>query len=332
MATGFTFNASYNGATAAADGDTYVTFTENITFESAPVGTLVTNFPASVTDQVVQGGTPGVDNSVEGAQSFLSDATASTLQQVRVALRKTNSPTDNLIFEVQTDSAGVPSGTVVGTVATIAGTTLTTSEANYTYSCSIALSASTTYWIVARRSGARDTTNYYSWRKTTSDSYANGAVFTRGSLGWISATGDALFEVSMLLNSQVLYLTDTASDVATASVDREAWTSRGAGVQTDVTNTAAGWTAPIQVTDTAGGTVVDWFTKQLTAFTLTGMAVVNIRALESNASAGASLRCEIARVESDGTSPTVWASWCIAPTINHPVDDLRGCLELQRLG
>lgn len=113
-----------------------------------------------------------------------------------------------------------------------------------------------------------------------------------------------------------LYLTDTASAVSTASVDREAWTSRGAGVQTDVTNTAAGWTAPIQVTDTAGGTVADWFTRPLQAFTLTGMAQANIRALESNTAANASLRCEIARVEGDGTSPSVWASWCISPSGN----------------
>ena len=81
---------------------------------------------------------------------------------------------------------------------------------------------------------------------------------------------------------------------------------------TDVTNTAAGWTAPIQVTDTAGGTVVDWFTRPLTAFTLGGMAVANLRALESNAAANASLRCQVARVEGDGTSPTVWADWAVA--------------------
>lgn len=103
-----------------------------------------------------------------------------------------------------------------------------------------------------------------------------------------------------------IYPTDTASDVATAAVDREAWTSRGAGVQNDVTNTVAGWTAPIQVTDTAGGTVVDWFTKPLTAMTLGGAVRVNLRQSKSG-SGGVSWVCEIARVEADGTSPTVWA-------------------------
>jgi len=92
------------------------------------------------------------------------------------------------------------------------------------------------------------------------------------------------------------------------TTNREAWTSRGAGVQTDDTNTVAGWTAPIQVTDTAGGTVVDWFTRPLTAFTLGGAVRCNIRGLESNALANAAVRAEIARVAGDGTSPTVWAA------------------------
>ena len=104
-----------------------------------------------------------------------------------------------------------------------------------------------------------------------------------------------------------IYLTDTASPVSTASVDREAWTSRGAGVQTDVTNTTSGWTAPIQVTDTAGGTVVDWFTRPLTTFTLGGAVRCNLRGLESSSSANAVLAAEVARVDGDGTNAVAWA-------------------------
>lgn len=111
----------------------------------------------------------------------------------------------------------------------------------------------------------------------------------------------------------VIYLTDTASDVATAAVDREAWTSRGAGVQTDVTNTAAGWTAPIQITDTAGGTVVDWFTKPLAAFTLGGVVKANLRLHESSLSANASARVDIARVDGDGTNAASWGTWALSP-------------------
>lgn len=109
-----------------------------------------------------------------------------------------------------------------------------------------------------------------------------------------------------------LYLTaDLPSGVDTAAEDRLADFARGSGVISSTTNTSAGWTAPIQVTITAGG-VVDWFTKQLQAFTLTGMAKANLRFLESSVLAQASAKCEIARVNSDGASPTVWGSWCIS--------------------
>ncbi len=154
---------------------------------------------------------------------------------------------------------------------------------------------------------------------STAATMASGATFTiqwRGSTA--GAGGDSYvtftenFSFESAPSGTVIYLTDTASPVSTASVDREAWTARGSGVVNDVTNTAAGFTSPIQVTDTAGGTVVDWFTKQLQAVTLTGMAVANLRAIESNSAGNASLRLEIARVESDGTSPTVWASWCMS--------------------
>ena len=165
--------------------------------------------------------------------------------------------------------------------------------------------------MVFRRSGAENSTDFF---------YTGGAASTTftqkeyQSGAWSTTPGGVFYALEIVQAPTVLYLTNTASDVATASTDYKAWTTRGGGVVTSVTNTAAGWTAPIQATGTAGGTVLDWFTPGLTAFTLTGMAVANIRALESNASANASLRCELARVNSDGTSPTVWSSWCCAPT------------------
>jgi len=112
----------------------------------------------------------------------------------------------------------------------------------------------------------------------------------------------------------VLYLTDTASDVDAGTVEKEAWTSRGGSAATIVRNTAAGWTTPLQWTDSGGGTAVEWYTKPLQALTLEGMAKANLRGLQSAASTAASIRCEIARVNQDGSSPTVWASWCVQST------------------
>jgi hypothetical protein len=123
---------------------------------------------------------------------------------------------------------------------------------------------------------------------------------------WVQVTENLTF-ASEPAGTQV-FPTDDASAVSTASVDREAWTSRGAGVQTDVTNTVAGWTAPIQYTDTAGGTVVDWFTRPLTAFTLGGAVRCNVRV---SGTGQVVHRVEVAVVAGDGTGPTVWAagSW-----------------------
>lgn len=130
----------------------------------------------------------------------------------------------------------------------------------------------------------------------------NGAAGATGD-SYLTLTENLTF-VSEPAGTQV-FPTDTASAVSTAAVDREAWTSRGAGVQTDVTTGVTGWTAPIQVTDTAGGTVVDWFTRPLTAFSLGGAVRVNARV---SGSGNSSIRMEIARVAGDGTSPTVWAA------------------------
>lgn len=106
----------------------------------------------------------------------------------------------------------------------------------------------------------------------------------------------------------VLYLTDTAGPAVGSATEREMWTSRGAGVQTDVVNTAAGPISPTQWTDTAGGAVVEWYSKPLAAFTLADKAVATIRALESNALANVGLRAELAVCDGDGSNVVVWAA------------------------
>lgn len=138
----------------------------------------------------------------------------------------------------------------------------------------------------------------------------NGSSASADGDTYVTFTEDFSFESAPA--GSVLYLTDTASAVSTASVDREAWTSRGSGATTITTTAVTGPTTPIQMTQTAGGTVVDWFTRPLTAFTLAGMALANLRVLAANTNYNGSVRCQIARVDGDGTNPTVWADWGIA--------------------
>lgn len=77
---------------------------------------------------------------------------------------------------------------------------------------------------------------------------------------------------------------------------------------TTVVNTTAGWTTPIQWTETGGGTVIEWYTKPVHANTLSGIAVGNIRALESNAAANATVRLEIAITDTTGSNVRIWGA------------------------
>lgn len=125
---------------------------------------------------------------------------------------------------------------------------------------------------------------------------------------WVQLTENLTFETSDPAGTQ-LFLTSTAAGINPGSANElEMWTSRGAGSADLVTNTAAGWTAGIQITDSGGGTAQEWYTKQLTAFTLAGKALVNVRAKESDLAAEASVRAEIAICASDGSAPAVWGT------------------------
>lgn len=131
----------------------------------------------------------------------------------------------------------------------------------------------------------------------------NGPTAAASGDTWLQLTENLTF-VAEPAGTQI-FPTEVPSPVATAATDLEAWTGRGGGVQTAVTNRIVGWTAPVQCTDTAGGTVVDWWTRPLVAFTLGQAVRVNVRGLRS---AFLSLRCEVAVTAGDGTAAVVWAS------------------------
>ena len=107
---------------------------------------------------------------------------------------------------------------------------------------------------------------------------------------------------------EILYFTTVASDVEVGVVEKELWETRGDGVDTCVTNTVTGWTAPIQATDSAGGTTIEWYTPQLEAVTLQGPVFTNVWAHETPANRFSSVRIELAVVDADGTNESVWCS------------------------
>lgn len=136
------------------------------------------------------------------------------------------------------------------------------------------------------------------------------------SAGSAAADGDSYIDTTETLSfhssdpsGTTIYPTDSAASESInpgSATEKEAWTSRGAGVVSVVTNTAAGPTSKIQLTDSGGGTALEWYTRPLSAFTLSGPVMVNHRARQSSGSATCTMLCEIAIVDNDGTNPVVW--------------------------
>lgn len=152
-------------------------------------------------------------------QSFVSVGT--TITSVTCRLAKVGSPTDDVVIEIQSDSAGFPSGTVVGTVATISAASLSTTATDIPSSCSISVAVGTTYWVVARRSGALDSSNYVNWSQISAGPYSGGfgARFQSGAWVQLGAGGiDLSFAVAQSATTQdYLFLTVIGMDSETAT-------------------------------------------------------------------------------------------------------------------
>lgn len=91
---------------------------------------------------------------------------------LNVGLKKVGTPADNVSIEIQSNSAGAPSGTVLWTW-TISWGSLTTSSVDTTVSgYSFVPTDLTVYWVVFKRSWAIDAVNYYQVTVHTDDTVA----------------------------------------------------------------------------------------------------------------------------------------------------------------
>jgi hypothetical protein len=224
---------------------------------------------------------------------------------VDLHLFRSGTPADNLIMSI----VSTLDGTALGSV-TVAATSVTSNALNrFTFSSPVILAAGD-YFIQLTRSGARSTSNNIGWTEPNADVYAGGNQWTRSSGSWSEIVRDFRFIIYGHAGSP-LYLTNNASDIdpGGATVDtKEAWTSRGSGVVTNGTLAVVGPTAPRVATVSGGGNSLEWFTKQLTGFTLSGLIACNIRAFEEVATQNGAVRCEIAVCAADGTSPVIWGA------------------------
>jgi hypothetical protein len=135
------------------------------------------------------------------------------LTKIGLKMMKTGSPSDSVVMEIR-DSTGT---TVLGTSTTVAGSSLTTSraDASFTFSGGVALTGGTTYMFVIRRTGALDASNYYWVGYSISDTYANGMLFTynSGTSSWDS--GSAFQDIYFVLyQTNIVESDDTLSSAS----------------------------------------------------------------------------------------------------------------------
>ncbi len=348
MASGFTATYTADGTTAGASGDTYVTFTENLTFSTTtPTGTTVYptttaasggfspdyTAPSSLTAFTTANENP---ISLGGTWSNLDTSLAGSIQITSNQAAPTSTSFGAYYYNVQNYGPDVSAYcTVAATSSGIARLAARIQgeggSATWDGYC-VSANTNNGNWQIARVDNGTLTTLLAS--ASSSMTWSNGDKLGISCLGnrislWYMPNGGSVWQrlgtaidttytsagkVGLMLGNNTslriddLFVGGTQWDFAySGGTEQEAWTSRGGSSQTAVTNTVTGQTSSIQVTDTAAGSLLEWYTRPLTAFTLSGPVLINHRVRESSSSASLTFLCEIAVVNSDGTSPIVWA-------------------------
>ena len=310
----FTFSIRVDDTNPGADGDTYISFTETFAFESDPTGTTLyltdTACPVDVVSDTgfLAGGTyANIDRTA--LVDWVNPGNASASDNVYATNANLGSGTDYLVCSNL--GVAIPTGSIIrGVVVEVEGKTTLASDV---ITCQLqdavgALVGDTkTVTLTSTEStqtaGAQDD----NWNAALTEAIVEDIDF--GVRIWSTTLSVETISIDRI-RVKVFY--------APTAIAKEAWTSRGSGVVTAVTDTVAGWTVPIQVKkDNTKEVPLEWYSRPLQAFTLGGMAKFNLGALQSATSKFASLKAELAVVNGDGSSPVVWASWCIAPLTAH---------------
>lgn len=149
----------------------------------------------------------GYTTGADGAHPLRFDAARTRLSQgfqlaaagpvpfVDVQLYKTGAPTGNYWFTIETNSGGVPSGTVLATSDKYSAAKLLTGTGGYwvrlPFRTPASLSVATQYHLVLHGDYTVSSTNYINWRAdTTAATYANGAKAQYDGTTWTTDTDD----------------------------------------------------------------------------------------------------------------------------------------------
>ena len=182
--------------------------------------TLRWDYPSVAAPEAAYRGTPtdytgvyAAAGSVRHAQSFTVGSQAIVAVTVGGQYRRVGTPGDNLVVALQADTAGAPSGVDLAS-ATLAGATLETSCGQINLSLGpVTLAAGTKYWIVWKRSGALDATNYVQMGLRASTGYA-GEFKTYDGAAW---GGASIYTAYFVVLNGDTETTQQIADLVTAS-------------------------------------------------------------------------------------------------------------------
>ena len=173
-----------------SDGQIYQLNSTSIYDDTADVSQVA----GQDTDDAVDGGA----TTKRQAQGFQL-TTAGEVTGVALYMKKNAGTTAELAIRIETDNAGVPSGTAVtnGTTTLSAFTTTTYRYKYATFSTPPILNASTTYWLVVQHTTEGSGTSQYYWGSDdSSPGYATYNAASYASSAWTADTSkDQLFRI-----------------------------------------------------------------------------------------------------------------------------------------
>lgn len=120
------------------------------------------------------------------------------IDKILLRINKVNNPTDNVVVRIESDSNGVPSGTLIdpNAILTISWGAILQNlfSLKYLFPDFFTIPAETTCHILFQRSGALDTTNYYQVGIQNSNVYTQWTLSTYSNGIWTATTSDLFFD------------------------------------------------------------------------------------------------------------------------------------------
>jgi hypothetical protein len=227
--------------------------------------------PGLIQTSTINGGLVfGFNSTFKGLAQAITPATNSTVDRITFNMYKTGTPTDNVWVELR-DNTGA---SIIATSNTVAGSSINSGSSSsqdiqFTFASPPTLNAGTTYILLVQRSGAVDSSNYYSINADYTNPYAGGDSYSwNGSAYTLNGGQDLAFAVyststaTVVISDITLKLIKNGSPTDNLTIelrDSTGATLLGtsdaiAGASTSSSTTATTFTFSTPVSITAGTT------------------------------------------------------------------------------